>query len=376
MLMRIGIFGGSFDPVHNEHIKIAQNAVKSLGLDILYVVPAKAPPHKVGVTLCDGNHRKKMLEITFCNQPNVVVSDFELESQNTSYTYLTVEHFAKIHQGAQLYLLIGADMLENFPLWREPERILSMARLFVTRRGGEDFIKASTAYMQRFNNADFIVSDIDGLKVSSTEIRNRLMLGLDVDDFLDPSVLQYIKENGLYLGGKEALFVRTNLTKKRLMHTLGVMNLAKTYAKRLGVDTEKAVMAAMLHDAAKYLNHKDYPDFKVDSDVPQNVIHQFLGAHIAKNLLGVWDDDIINAIKYHTTGRPGMGVLEKIIFTADLLEDGRDYEEAPLLRKAVDKDFYEGFKLCVNRLIAYLLKENSPIYHLTLDCLKYYQTEK
>ena len=72
MLMRIGIFGGSFDPVHNEHIKIAQNAVKSLGLDILYVVPAKAPPHKVGVTLCDGNHRKKMLEIGTFNKRRII----------------------------------------------------------------------------------------------------------------------------------------------------------------------------------------------------------------------------------------------------------------------------------------------------------------
>ena len=85
--------------------------------------------------------------------------------------------------------------------------------------------------------------------------------------------------------------------------------------------------------------------------MPENVIHQFLGAYIAENVLGICDQDIINAVRYHTTGRTNMSVLEMIVLVADLLEEGRDYEEAPRLRKAVDENFFEGFKLCVKRLI-------------------------
>ena len=154
------------------------------------------------------------------------------------------------------------------------------------------------------------------------------------------------------------------------------MNLAKTYAKRLGEDVNKAVKAAMLHDVAKYLDYKNYPDFSLPDGVVENVIHQYLGAFVAEKVLGITDEDLLNAIRFHTTGRIGMSRLEMIILIADLLEDGRDYDEAPILRKAVDKDFFEGFKLCVKRLIAYLLKSETPIYHLTLDCYNYYKNRE
>ena len=375
--MKIGIFGGSFDPVHNEHIKIALNATQALGLDILYVVPAKIPPHKQGVVLLDGLHRKKMLELAFKNHPKIVVSDFELESVETSYTYLTVEHFKSIHPGCELYLLVGADMLENFPTWKEPERILQSARLFVTGRDGEDFDNALNVFKKRFSkDNEIIVSKAQGLKVSSTDVRHRLMLGLNVDGLLDKSTQDYIQKNGLYLGDETAQFVKNNLTTKRLEHTVGVMNLAKTYAKRLGEDVNKAVKAAMLHDVAKYLDYKSYPDFSLPDGVVENVIHQYLGAFVAEKVLGITDEDLLNAIRFHTTGRIGMSRLEMIILIADLLEDGRDYDEAPILREAVDKDFFEGFKLCVKRLIAYLLKSETPIYHLTLDCYNYYKNRE
>ncbi len=372
--MKIGVYGGSFDPPHKEHINIAREAVKQLGLDKLFVVPAKIPPHKQNLTLSDGFLRKQMLDVAFSKDDKIEVSAFELESSEKSYTYITIEHFKKLYSDAEIYFLVGTDMLEDFPTWKNPESILYNAKLFVTKREGEDFEKAKSTFLKAFNNGEdrIIVSKYVGKKVSSTDIRHRLMLGLDVGDKLDESVLKIIRDNNLLSGGDLAAFLKKSLPISRLTHTLGVMNLAKTYAKRLKVDEEKAVKAAMLHDVAKYIDPKDYPDFKLDENVPKSVVHQFLGAYIAENVLSVNDEDVLNAIRYHTTGRENMSTLEKIVFTADLLEEGRTYEEAPYLRAAVDKDFDEGFKLCLKRLKYFLSKTSDSIYFLTEKCYDFY----
>lgn len=378
--MKIGIYGGSFNPPHKEHINIAVNAVKELNLDKLFIVPANIPPHKIGVSILDGKHRTDMINLALKDtggEDKIAVSDYEFNSAEKSYTYLTIEYFKSLYSGAELFFLVGTDMFEDFATWKNPDRILNSAKLFVTKREGEDIEKAKEVFFGKFSEhlGDVVYADFVGKKVSSTDIRNRLLLGLDVSDILSESVIEYITSNGLYKGDIKAEFVRKNLPISRLTHTLGVMNLAKTYAKRLKADTEKAVLAAMLHDSAKYLNPADYKDFKIDDDVPKSVVHQFLGAYIAEKHLGVTDKEVINAIKYHTTGRPDMGTIEKIIFTADLLEEGRTYDEVNVLRAAVDEDFYEGFKLCVKRLRRFLSKSNEPVYFLTEKCYDFYINE-
>ncbi len=378
--MKIGIYGGSFNPPHKEHINIAVNAVKQLNLDKLFIIPANVPPHKVGVSILEGKHRAKMINLALKDlgcEDKIVVSDYELNSAEKSYTYLTIEYFKSLYPYAELFFLVGTDMLEDFPTWKNPDRILNSAKLFVTQREGEDLEKAKEVFLGKFGCrlSDVVYANFIGKNVSSTDIRNRLLLGLDVSCKLTESVIEYISSNGLYKGDKKAEFVRKNLPISRLTHTLGVMNLAKTYAKRLNVDTEKTVLAAMLHDSAKYLNPSDYEGFKLDGDVPKSVVHQFLGAYIAENELGVTDNEVINAIKYHTTGRPDMGIIEKIIFTADLLEEGRTYDEVNILRAAVDEDFNEGFKLCVKRLRRFLSKSAEPVYFLTEKCYDFYINE-
>ncbi|MBP5177395.1 MAG: bis(5'-nucleosyl)-tetraphosphatase (symmetrical) YqeK, partial [Clostridia bacterium] len=144
------------------------------------------------------------------------------------------------------------------------------------------------------------------------------------------------------------------------------------YAKRQKADESAAFTAAMLHDAAKYLDEKDFGYF-IPTDVPEPVKHQFLGAYIAQSVLDVGDKDVINAIRYHTTGRPAMSTLEKIIFLADLLEQGRTFPEVDELRKAVDDDFERGFKLCVSRLYDYLSASGQPVYYLTKQAKDYYE---
>lgn len=375
--MKIGIYGGSFDPPHIEHINLCVNAVKSLNLDRLFIVPAKIPPHKK-VQPISGEYRLEMVKLALSNVdvPQITVSDFELNSAGKSYTYLTIEHFKSLYKDAQIYFLMGTDMLENFPTWKEPKAILNMAKLYVFGRDGESMERAKQVFLNAFPDGlnSLVFANFSGKMVSSTHVRHMLTLGLDAKEFLYQNVIDYIKSNNLYFCEK-AEFVKKSLSISRLTHTLGVMDLAKAYAKKLGEDENKAVLAAMLHDVAKYMDKNDFPSFSLPLDVPKPVIHQYLGAYVAEHVLGVTDIDILNAIRYHTTGRSNMSRLEKIVFTADLLEVGRTYDEAPILREAVDKDFDAGFSLSVKRLLNYLTKQGQPIYYLTKECYNYYVNE-
>lgn len=371
--MKIGIYGGSFDPPHTEHVKIAENFIKEAELDELYVLPANIAPHKPNAHLVSGRDRLNMLKIAFKSCKKANICDYEIVSGGNSYTYLTVEHFRKEFRDADIYFLMGTDMLEDFPTWRNPDEILKNAKLFVTGRMGEDKENAVKTFVEKFGSLDGVVfSNFVGDKISSTDVRNRLLLGLSVEGKVDEKVLKYIRENGLYKGDYLAEYVTKSLPISRLTHTLGVMNLAKIYAKTLKEDENKATLASMLHDVAKYFDPNDFKGFTMPEGVPQPVVHQFLGAFVAENVLGVKDEDVLNAIKYHTTGRADMSNLEKIVFLADLLEEGRSYSDADELRNAVQKDFESGFLLCLKHLKIYLEKSGEPVYYLSKECYYYY----
>ena len=136
--MRIGIFGGSFDPVHNEHIALVKHAIESLQLDKLIVMPAYAPPHKQGKRLTSDKVRLELCKLAFENIDKVEVSDYEIEKKGTSYTYLTCRDFKTKYPNDELFWLVGTDMLRNFPLWKEPEDILKNATLAVCARNEKD----------------------------------------------------------------------------------------------------------------------------------------------------------------------------------------------------------------------------------------------
>ena len=113
--MKIAIFGGSFDPPHIEHVRLAQSAVKSLKLDTLFIMPAHTPPHKKGKALSSDEDRLAMCRLAFKKCPKAEVSDYEISRGGTSYTYLTCRYFKEAYPDAELFFLVGTDMLRDFP---------------------------------------------------------------------------------------------------------------------------------------------------------------------------------------------------------------------------------------------------------------------
>ena len=336
-------------------------------------MPTFIAPHKQGSVIISGVHRKKMLELAFSGVEGVEISDYELNKQGVSYSYQTIEHFSNLYPNAQLYFLMGSDMLENFPTWKNPDIIAKKAQLVLTKRqNGENNDEKSINVIKDLFSVTPIVLTECGTTVSSTKIRVYKGLGLSTNDLICEPVSNYIDENKIYQNFLYD-YVKNTLPLKRRVHTAGVILTATSLAKKLGVSVVKAETAALLHDIAKYENPLDYKDFKIEKNVLSDVVHQYLGEYIAKVKLKVTDDSVLSAIKYHTTGRANMTDLEKIIYVADIIEPSRTFLGVEKLRKAVEEDFNTGFSICLEEIVEFLTKTGAQIYPLTLQALNFYR---
>ena len=191
--MRIGVFGGTFDPPHVGHLLLAADATEELGLDLLIFVPAGAQPFKVDTPpLAGGPDRFEMVRLAISGDAKYAVDDAEINREGLSYTVDTLEHLAGRYAGAELFFLVGQDALAGFRRWRNPERILELATL---------------ALMMRFDAADIgdwrqaerlVLLSTRRVDVSSTEIRRRLREKKSIRGFVPESVERFIEARGLY----------------------------------------------------------------------------------------------------------------------------------------------------------------------------------
>lgn len=335
--MKIGIFGGTFDPPHKGHVKIAETAVKELGLDELIILPSGDPPHKTDKPVTDKMHRWNMTKYGF-EKYGYTISDYEIKKESLSYTCETLEHFAKDLDG-ELYFIIGGDSLKNLPTWKCPDKILSLAKLYVIGRD----VDAENEYTKKY--PDRIIRSHEPIpNVSSTDIRLRRRFLLPVQDMLAADkVGRYMDDYDLYKEHfREALSLSDYININRYMHTYGVARTAMEFAPVMGVDPEKAFIAALFHDIAKNVDPTPYQE-RLDKEgvyLPASCKHGFVGSYIAEDKYGVTDKDVLNAIKYHTTGRRGMSQLEKLVFLSDAIENvTRAYELSRTLRKVAENDF-------------------------------------
>ena len=377
--MRIAVFGGSFDPVHTEHIRLAQAAIKELGLDKLFVMPAHAPPHKPGKVLTPDEDRLETCRLAFADTPQVEVSDYEIAQGGTSYTYLTCRHFKGLYPDAEIFWIVGTDMLRDFPTWRNPEDILSNVTLAVCGRAETDgwWKEEQRAFVEKFGK-EFLPFSYNGAAVSSTKIRVLAGAGMRLTPFVSESVEKYILEKGLYKipNADKALALETP---QRQAHSLRVAELAASRAVALKLSERKAIAAALFHDCGKYVDENSqllqgFVPPTAWGDIPKEVFHQFAGAYIAEKAFGVADSEVLEAIRYHTSARPNMGELEKLIFLADMLEEARCYDGVDELRVLFVKR--GGLDACLTealrQTLLFLQKKGGDIYPLTKAAYAFY----
>ena len=377
--MKIAIFGGAFNPVHREHVHLAKEAVERLRLDKLIIMPTAVSPHKSGRLSADFSHRYEMCRIAFSSIPQAEVSDYEQTRGGVSYTYLTCEHFAQIYPDAERYLIIGSDMLESFPRWRNPESILNSFTLVACARENKSGFAEVKRLVEEQLKTEVVALPYVGEKVSSTEIRTLACLGEDFKRFVNDGVWQYIEKQGLYcvigLKGGGLKEVKSLLKTERWEHTVRVATLCAKNAARADLTESEAITMGALHDCAKNLP-MDSPllkGFTPPSNVAPPVMHQLTGAYIAEKHFGVTDRKLLDAIACHTTGRENMTDADALLFLADLLEEGRNFDGVDELRELFKRDLRACLKEALKRQVSYLESTGALIDERTLkayNCIK------
>ena len=197
--MKIGLLGGTFDPIHRAHVELANSAIKEAGLDELYFIPAYVSPFKLNVETEDGDDRYKMIEKILHYNPAFRVSDYELSNEGTSYTFNTLEHFDSVLNG-DIYFIVGSDSLLQLDTWYRGKEILSKYHLISSRRPGawSDSAERKVEEYIKLYNARIQILDMPPMNISATEIRQRIAEGKDIKDFVLPEVEEYIIEHNLY----------------------------------------------------------------------------------------------------------------------------------------------------------------------------------
>lgn len=394
--MKIGIYGGTFNPPHLGHMEAARTAMEQLKLDRLLIIPDREPPHKeLEDNAAAPEQRLEMARLMADGLgPRAEASDLELKREGKSYTADTVEQLHEQFPDDELWLLMGTDMFLTIQNWYQPERIFQYAGVAAFARSHEDtgamFQEQSQYLAQRFHARTTIVTLPQIVEISSRDLRRMLASewtggNVDPGQYLWQPVYGYILREGLFgtkadlkhLSDKHLRAVSYSMVKaKRLPHIRGTEETAVALAKFWGVDPEKARRAGILHDCTKYWGLDQQvaccDKYGIELDGLERISVKFLhsktGAALAKYVFGE-PDEVFNAIYCHTTGKPGMNTFEKILYLADYMEPSRDFDGVEEMRRLVWEDLDKAMVMGLEMTIQELHEKGAIVHRNTQGTL-------
>jgi len=197
---KIGILGGSFDPIHNGHLAIAESAYRDFNLDEIWLIPAGHSPNKDEDKMTSATVRAEMTALAARNIPYFKLSTYEIDKEGTSFTYLTLSYFKEQYPDTKFYFIMGADSLDYFDAWRYPEIICQKATILVAVRDDMDLddIQAKIEHIKEQFSAEIYPLSCEKIDISSSEIRANLQNGKSICDMVPHAVETYIREHKLY----------------------------------------------------------------------------------------------------------------------------------------------------------------------------------
>lgn len=374
--MRVGYFGGTFDPFHEGHINLLLEAKAKLKLDRIIVMPAGHPYHKQhDVSLM--SYRYGMTRAALDGLDGIEISDIEMLKRGPSYTLETVRKIrSTMEPDDELYLICGLDVVLQIHLWYEVAALLRELKLAIFIRPGIDREQAE-AQAERLEDkfqADIDIFDATEIDVSSTELRQLLMAGNDVDDmpYLPKAVRRFIKKHNLYRKEnvlhvlqpdtrKQLVSIETDLFEslslKRLLHSLDTMYYAVELAVRFNVNPDQAALAAIVHDMAREMD-TDYL-WSLVPDAPERwrgslaFLHGPAAAALIPERFGITDPEIIRAVALHTGLDEGADDLSKVLFLADKTEPSRNFADLPPIRELSKVSLDEATLACLEATSRY-----------------------
>lgn len=384
-MARIGIYGGTFSPVHVGHVLGAKYALNALKLDRLLMIPTNTSPHKEQLQgTPTPRQRLAMLQMALTGEERIIASDLELIRGGVSYTYKTLTDLRQQYPMDEFFLIMGDDMFCSIDTWKEPQIIYQEATLAVLCRGGSREQVRAKALCLKEQNVRVELLENPVTEISSTQVR-RLLAFRCADSFLPEGVADYIRENGLYSRDYKNLSMEQLeeaviglLNPNRVKHTLGCRDTARELAKIWGADETDAARAGMLHDVTKALDGQlqlklchEY-GVQLDNFSSQNpkTLHALTGSLVAERIFGE-NKAVVDAIYSHTTGKAGMNTLEKIIYVADYMEPCRDFPGVEQLRYLAHTDLTAALKLGLEMTLAVLKSQGREISPGSSQALEY-----
>ncbi len=380
---KIAMFGGSFNPIHNAHINLASVFIKKLKLDKLLLIPAAAPPHKSDSEMIGADHRINMCRLAAEEHKKIDVSDIEIRRQGKSYTVDTLRQLHEQYPDSELYLITGADMFMTLLDWKEPQTIFSLATICTVPRNDDDYeILKEKEKQYSEMGAKTVVLDVKKSGISSTKIRHLIFSDESFSKYVDEKVEKYIYANYLYMDTSTVNYERfdkvlkSRMGEKRYIHSQNVAAEAQRLAKKYGADVKKAKLAGMLHDITKETPGSEQLAIIENSAIALNNVeilspklwHAIAGAAFVRDIMKIDDEDVFNSIRYHTSGRAKMSLLEKCVFIADFIGAERNYDGVDEMRALANKSLEEAMEYGLSFSIADLAKRKLAIDPNSLAC--------
>lgn len=325
--MKIGLLGGSFDPIHNAHVQMAKYARQQLGLDEVWFVVAKDTPLKER-KLAPFMDRCRMVEIAIAAYRHFRICDIEAEIEGKSYTINTVLLLKEKYPDAQFYFIVGQDQVAQLNQWRDIDQLMQMIPFCAFARNNREI-----------DDNRILALQMPAYEISSTDVRNGNFTAIH------KCVANYAMKHMLYMD-----FVKKAMSDYRYQHSISVANLCVEIAKANHLDIHKAYLCGLLHDINK--------EFKmIDQTSSEQVIrhmrphllsynksiwHGYLGSFICAHKLLIKDNDILTAIENHVLG-DSSNRYAMLMYVSDKLDPLRDYDTTQQ-RELCMHNLIEGYK--------------------------------
>ena len=365
--MRIAVFGGSFNPPHSGHVEAAKTAVKELHAGKLIIIPAAKPPHKEQEKGSPSAlERLELARLAFGSLADTEVSDIEISRGGVSYTVDTLDELKVKYPDDELVLLMGTDMLMSFETWKDFKHIFELAALAAFPRRHDEIAeirRLKALYAEKYGAVIYEIGLVP-TEVTSTELRSMLK-NREGNNLLPDSVYREIIKRRYYGAEPNFAWLRENsyiyLDEKRVPHVQGCEQEAIRLAEKWCADKNLAAEAGILHDITKKLNGPEQlilcEEYGIITDVDEKtnskLLHSKTGAAFACDKFGI-NDEVYSAIRWHTTGRANMTLLEKIIYIADYIEPTRNFEGVDELRRLayedIDAALLKGLQMSLEEL--------------------------
>jgi len=384
-MQSIAVLGGTFDPIHNGHIAIAKAVAREFSPQRVLFIPSRKPPHKTNRDITPASHRYKMAAQAICEHPTFDISNIEIERTGPSYTIDTAKKLKEIcPPGAKISYIIGADAVQEILSWKDAKELLQICSFIVVPRPGYQSPQAHMDKLTKNLGARFTWLETPLTDISSTQIRECILHGQPISGLVPKSVEDYIRANGLYQPATPSFetavdTLRARLSAKRFAHTMGVVQEAERLAARYNVDITKARWAALLHDCTKeYSADKKRTlcklwGIQLDEVLADNIdiTHSLLSAESARRDYNIHDKEILQAIRYHTTGHKSMTMLDKIIALADYTEPYReDYPGLNEMREISLQDIDKALIVGLKSTIQANEVASNPVHPWSREALK------